>query len=113
MRLKSKIWIQAYIRRCFAEGASAVVVQHGDDDAGSIFIRINLRDGTSHLYGPAPAGWRGAEVERTWVACFDGNPAADSDVDAYIARQAEFDDDLWVIEIEDSGGQHFLDDWLA
>ena len=30
--------------------------------------------------------------------------------DDYIARQRKFDSDLWVIEIEDQGGRHFLDE---
>src|SRR5690606_4754640 len=40
MRLKAEIWIKAYLRRCNAEGAFAVVVRHGDDDAGAIFIKV-------------------------------------------------------------------------
>ena len=38
MRLKSEIWVKAYLRRCTVNGAMAVVVRHGDDDAGAIFI---------------------------------------------------------------------------
>ena len=50
MRLKAEIWIKAYIRRCAAAGAAAVVVRHGDDDAGAIFIRVSRLDGTTqHL----------------------------------------------------------------
>jgi hypothetical protein len=28
----------------------------------------------------------------------------------YLARQREFDPDLWIIEVEDRAGRHFLGD---
>ena len=28
----------------------------------------------------------------------------------YLARQREFDPDLWIIEVEDKAGRHFLGD---
>jgi len=31
-------------------------------------------------------------------------------VDAAIARQQDFDPDLWVIEVEDRAGRHLLDE---
>ena len=89
MRLKAEIWIKAYIRRCAAAGAAAVVVRHGDDDAGAIFIRVSRLDGTSLLFGPAPAGFSEAARDRQWVACLDASGAADEKVDAYLAREAD------------------------
>jgi len=35
---------------------------------------------------------------------------AEADVDATIARQRQFDPDLWVIEVEDRAGRHLLDE---
>lgn len=113
MRLKAEIWVKAYMRRCTVEGVSAVVVRHGDDDAGAIFIRVNRLDGTSLLFGPAPAGLDGAEQDRLWVAHFAMPGAADETVDARMAREYQFDSDLWLIEIEDRAGRNFLESWLA
>jgi len=106
MRLKSEIWVRAYLRRCQAENVPAVVVRRGDEAAGAIFICVDRLDGTVSLYGPAPAGLSGTETERRWVTCFDR--ASGGEAKHYLARQSEFDPDLWIIEIEDRAGRHFL-----
>ena len=54
MRLKSAIWVSAYIRRCMVEGAYAVVRRRGAEEAGAIFVKIDRLDGTADVYGPAP-----------------------------------------------------------
>lgn len=113
MRLKAEIWVKAYIRRCSVEGVIAMVVRHGDDDAGAIFIRINRLNGTSLLYGPAPAGLDGAESDRRWVAQLPMPGTEDAKVDARLAREYDFDSDIWIVEVEDSAGRAFLDDWMA
>jgi hypothetical protein len=113
MRLKSEVWVKAFVRRCNASGAFAAVVRHGDDDAGAIFIKINRLDGTAGLYGPAPAGFGGDGEDRSWSAHIDRADARERDVDAYLARQAEFDSDLWIIEVEDRAGRHFLEGWIT
>lgn len=112
MRLRAEFWVKAYIRRCAIEGASAVVVRHGDDDAGAIFIKVNRLDGTCRVFGPAPAGLMGAESDRRWVAHLSADGVAEREADAFLAREASFDSDLWLIEVEDRDGRHFLDDQL-
>ena len=113
MRLKSEIWVNGYLRRCHSAGAIAVVARHGDDDAGAIFIKISRLDGTAQLFGPAAAGLANPDGERRWTACFGMAAVGESDVDERIRREASFDPDLWVVEVEDRGGRHFLEDWLA
>jgi len=113
MRLKAEIWVKAYLRRCQHEGASAVLVRRGDTDAGAIYIKVSRLDGTALLFGPAPAGLDAAREERRWQPCLQAGSAAERDADAYLARQVEFDPDVWVVEVEDTAGRHFLDDWLS
>lgn len=113
MRLKSEIWVKAYLRRCAVEGGAAFVVRRGDEDAGSIFIRVNRLDGTSTLFGPAAAGLATAETERRWSVRTGEEPVPDHEIDVYVEREIRFDPDIWVLEVEDRQGRHFLDDWLA
>ena len=110
MRLKSGIWVKAYLRYCQAAGAPAVVARHGDDSAGAIFIVIDLLDGSVHLYAPAPAGLEGSESERRWMRSLGAKRVSRGDADTYLTREAGFDPDIWVIEVEDRRGRHFLAD---
>jgi hypothetical protein len=113
MRLKSELWVRAYLRRCQHEGAAAVLVRRGDADAGAIYIKVSRLDGTATLFGPAPAGLGETREERRWHACLPKQAAAEPEADAYLQRQVDFDPDIWIVAVEDTAGRHFLDDWLA
>lgn len=110
MRIRAQIWINAYIRRLGAEFIPAVVTRKGDADAGAIFIKVATLDGHAHVLRPAVAGWDGAATERSWSLAFKGESVEERKADDYLARQVEFDSDMWVIEIEDREGRHGLDD---
>jgi hypothetical protein len=110
MRIKSEIWVRAYIRRCQAEAVPVAIVRRGDEAAGAIFICIDRLDGTVLLYGPAPAGLVESETDRRWVRCLGPEPVSESEANGYLARQRDFDADLWIIEVEDRAGRHFLGD---
>lgn len=110
MRVKSEIWVGAYLRRCQAEAIPVVIVRRGDAAAGAIFISVDRLDGTVWLFGPAPAGAEGAETDRRWVCCLGASPVASNEARDYLARQLEFDSDLWIVEVEDRAGRHFLGD---
>jgi len=111
MRLKSAIWVAAYLRRCQIEGAFAAVRRHGADEAGSIFIKVNRLDGTADLYGPAAqtAFSEARPVDRAFSPCLAVLPALEADIEAYLTREVRFDPDIWIVEIEDRAGRHFLD----
>src|SRR5262245_58412273 len=112
MRLKSEVWVKAYIRRCVALGVPATVVHHGDDDAGAIYIRVNRLDGTSLLFGPTPAGFGHAAEDRRWTPYLNAAGNADMQVETFLQRESDTDPDLWIVEIETRDGEHFLSDWL-
>ncbi len=112
MRIKAEIWAKAYIRRCSSNDAAAVMVRRGHSDGGAIFIKINYLDGTVCLYGPAPAGMDASSNDRYWMRALGKDTVSDVDADSYLQRQVEFDPDIWIIEVEDREGRHFLDDAL-
>jgi hypothetical protein len=113
MRLKSGIWVAAYVRRCHIEGAFAAVRRRGAEEAGAIYIKINRLDGTGLLYGPAPqAAFEDAQpVGRIFTAILGaGTPAIEADIEGRLTREIRYDPDVWIIEVEDRAGRHFLDD---
>jgi hypothetical protein len=115
MRLKSGVWVSAYVRRCYVEGVFAVIRRRGAEEAGAIFIKLNRLDGTADVYGPAPQSVFGgdlapeAALDRAFSPAMKTMPAPDTEAEAYLARQIRFDPDVWIIETEDRAGRHLLD----
>ena len=102
MLLNSDLWVGALIRRAQIEGASATVVRRGDARAGTVIVKAyNTTERTARLYSEA----FGQDGERLWIHPVSGT---ESELDAYIERQRTYDPDLWVVEVEDRQGRHFI-----
>ncbi|MER2268745.1 DUF1491 family protein [Methylobacterium oxalidis] len=108
-RLRSDFFVSAQIRRLDVEGVPAVLRRRGAAEAGAIFVKVDRLDGTADLYGPAPQALFDAETsgERRFAQLLSG--AEPLSVEERLAKEARFDDDLWIIEIDDREGRHFLD----
>jgi hypothetical protein len=100
--LSTDIWVGALIRRAELGGAFAVVARKGDPRAGAVLVKVLDRKAeTIKLYSEAFRG----DGERVWMQPVKGDEA---DLDAYIERSRRVDPDLWVVEIDDAEGRHFL-----
>jgi len=115
MRLKSAIWVAAYIRRCHTEGAFAAVRRRGAEEAGAIFVKLNRLDGTAELFGPAPQSVfdDAHPADRLFSRCHGEQPAPETKIEERLARELRFDPDAWILEVEDRAGRHFLDGVVA
>ena len=92
------------------EGAVAVLRRRGAAEAGAIFIKVDRLDGTAALYGPAPqTAFEGRGIERQFTRAHADETLPSSDVEQRLASQMRFDPDLWIVEVEDRAGRHFLD----
>jgi len=111
MRLKSELWVKAYLRRAAVAGAPGVVVRRGDADAGAIMIRVARLDGHCDLYGPAPAGLTSDDGERRWVLRAANIP--EMEAGDTLETEVRLDPDLWIVEIEDREARHYLEGWLT
>lgn len=103
MTVAADVWVGALIRRAQIAGAFATVVKKGDARAGAVLVKTyNPRTRAAVLYSSAIRG----EGERVWMQPV--NSDLESELDAYVERQRRYDPDLWVVEIEDGEGRHFL-----
>jgi hypothetical protein len=103
--LKTDFWATALMRRAAIAGAFAGVTRKGDTDAGAVLVKVATMNGKARLYAPA----RDGQGERIWLDLSAGSLGdVEADVDAYVRKRADNDPDVWVIEIEDKFGRHFL-----
>lgn len=100
-RLKTHIWTGALLRRAQAAGAFVYIAQKGDPDSGIAMIKVCTLDGQAALYAPE----RNFAGESGYRQTAKGD---ERDMDEKIRNRAKMDPDLWVIEIEDREGRHFL-----
>ncbi|MGO4525620.1 DUF1491 family protein [Microvirga sp. 2MCAF35] len=106
-RLRSDFWVSAYLRRCSVEGVEAALRKRGAAEAGAVFVKVDRLDGTASLYGPAPQLFLDESGERLFSAVLkDVMPL---DVEERMTRELRFDSDLWLVEVDDRAGRHFLD----
>jgi hypothetical protein len=114
MRLKSALWVAAYIRGCQNAGVFVAIRQRGAEEAGAIFIKINRLDARAELFGPAPQSVfdEGHPMDRAFTRIFGETPAEESVVEERLAREMTYDPDLWIIEVEDREGRNFLE-WVT
>ena len=97
--LRSDIWVGVFVRRHNDLGHMCVVSRRGDPIAGQVFIEVDHLDGTVTLFTPAPLVSRTDDsAGLVFQRRFDrGTPV---DVRDRIAREVEFDPDLWVVSLD-------------
>ncbi|MFT3989727.1 DUF1491 family protein [Aestuariivirga sp.] len=103
MRLKSAIWVAAFLRRGQAEGHFGAVLKKGAEEAGAIYVIVNHLDGTFHFLGAPPGSTFSEDGERLWIEEIPF-PANQESIDTLLARRRKVDPDIWVVEIEDRTG---------
>ncbi len=110
MRLKSSIWVAAYLRRCQTEGVFGAVRRRGAEEAGAVFVKLALLDGNALLFTPAPQASydESRPSERVFIAS-PPEPVTEQKVEERLKKEIGFDPDVWIVEIEDKAGRHFLE----
>jgi hypothetical protein len=112
VRLRSDIWVAAYLRRRNAEGSVAVLRRRGAAEAGAIIVKVDRLDGRAALYGPAPQSLAAdlpPGVDRLFSRMHAPEWIDSADAEARLAREARFDPDLWIVEVENRDGEPRLD----
>jgi len=103
MNIPTDIWVAALIRRANLEGALAVVSRRGDARAGAVLVRVwNSRARAMTLFSEA----LDSKGQSVWIRPTKSNQEAD--ITAFVERAIGRDPDVWVVDIEDRDGRHFL-----
>ncbi|XUJ33217.1 DUF1491 family protein [Bradyrhizobium japonicum] len=109
MRLKSNIWVSAYLRRCQTEGVFGGAPSRCRG-GGAVFVKVSLLDGNAMLYAPAPQTVYddGRPVDRFFVPVAQ-EPLPEHTIEERLTKEIRFDPDAWIVETEDRTGRHFLE----
>jgi hypothetical protein len=102
-RLKTAVWVDAFLRRCMTQGKFGAVLHKGHEEAGALMVVVNHLDGTHTLLAPAPGPAYDEEGTRRFEKR-SNTPLDWPSTSALIQRARRSDDDLWVIEVEDRQG---------
>lgn len=94
-RIKTGIWVRMALRLGDADGKPGAVLRRGDADAGGVLVVLRGRQGLTVL-----SQVTSATGETAWLRATGAEPVDQEAADAYVARQAGRDPDLWVIEFE-------------
>ncbi|MBL4907452.1 MAG: DUF1491 family protein [Sneathiella sp.] len=106
-RLKAEIWVKAHIRKCAFQNVLVFVTRRGDETAGAVLVKINRLNNQCMILTPTTNFEDGS---RKWLQGTGPDWVEETVADGYVQKQISFDPDLWVIEIEDAEGRHFLDE---
>ena len=106
-RLPTYLWADALVRRALVAGAAAFVLQRGDESRGDVLVKVAELNGNARIYGPA-MDMDGSRIFIDFAT--QGIGPGEKEVDDYIRRARQRDRDLWVIEVEDRAGRHFISD---
>lgn len=93
-RLKTGLWVAATLRQADLAGRPGAVLRRGDADAGQIVAVLRGREGLVVLSQTRRDG------RPAWLRATGAAPVSQAEADAYVARQAARDPDLWVVEFE-------------
>ena len=105
MGLNTGLWVSAQVRICDRAFIPATIVRHGNDEAGTVLVKINRFEQGVTVFAQAST----LDGEPAWSRGTGPQPVTEAEADAYIARQVQYDPDVWVLEIEDRKGAYKLD----
>ncbi|MFT3725367.1 MAG: DUF1491 family protein [Hyphomonadaceae bacterium] len=99
--ISASLWVSALLRRASTGGAFATIVHRGDEERGDVLVKVTRARGEAVLFAPAFNPEGPTEFEQL-------KAEDEAGVDFLISKRLKLDRDLWVIEIEDREGRHFL-----
>ena len=108
MRVTSGFFVSALLKRLNSASCFAALRRRGAEEAGAIFICVDMLEGQCRLYGPAPPDFDSPDDGgRRFTEIQPGKQLTPLDASERLAKEISFDSDIWIVDIEDrSGARH-------
>ncbi len=106
MRLRTDIWVSAYIRTIEVGGGFATLRRRGAAEAGAVFVVVDRLDGSVALFAPGPTDE--ALGERRFVRAHKAEWVEPGELTARLERELKRDPDIWIVDVERRDGAHGL-----
>ena len=101
-RLKTEVLVQAGFRYCQQALLFAALRRRGDADAGALLVKVSRLDGTAAVFARSQS----LDGDLTWRRATGEGWIPEEEAEARLARETDFDPDVWIVEVEDPEGRN-------
>jgi hypothetical protein len=108
-RLTSRLLVDALVRQVQQAGGFAIMLQRGNDQAGTVILECRHRDNDALILEKSSD----FDGNAHWRRIAAPNAALANWPDEYRARRVAADPDLWWIELDIADAARFADEILA
>ena len=103
-RLTTSILVSSALRQAQANGIFAAVLRQGDEQAGTIFVEVEIDSAQSSLYGRQV----GFDGDYEWVCLTGEVPVSAADVAERLQKEIDRDPDCWIVCVQDPKGRNIF-----
>ena len=104
-RIPTELWIKAHVKHCTTKGIPIFVIRRGDPHSGTVILKLNQLEAGNQVFSQI----RDENGNLGWLPQIDGRLMSENEANTLLERQIQRDPDLWIIEIEDRKGRHWVD----
>ena len=106
--LTTRLWVSALVRRANDAGDFATILRKGEESAGQVIVVARRRDGHVQVF-TRTMNARGAY---SWTVAAEAAQDELAKINEYLDRQARYDPDVWIVELDTGNPERFIDDEL-
>tara|TARA_B100000963_G_C22380489_1_gene559908 strand:- start:171 stop:509 length:339 start_codon:yes stop_codon:yes gene_type:complete len=103
-RLTTSILVSSALRHAQVNGILAAVLRQGDEQAGTIFVEVEIDSVKSSLYGRQVS----FDGDYEWVCLTGEVPVSAADVAERLQKETSRDPDCWIICVQDPKGRNIF-----
>ena len=103
-RIPAHLEVSGLVRRVNAAGGFAMVLQKGEQDAGTILLVFTLNGGNTRVFERMPQ----LDGSRKWTLSKDESTDSKEKIEEYLNRRGKQDADLWIVELDIPDPERFI-----